>query len=122
MFAHFLMRCNYDGHSYIYIFITYFLLFCLSLQYFIFVYSILFHLILFCLILSYLVYSSSFSIVNWHITNQNIRMMMQHWMSWQEVISQAYLFEEKAANQMKRQNRKFQASPAPVTVKSPNPG
>ena len=47
---------------------------------------------------------------------------MQHWMSWQEVISQAYLFEEKAANQMKRQNRKFQAAPAIVTVKSPNPG
>ena len=90
-------------------------------------YFILFHLILSCLIisyliLSYLVYSSSFSIMNWHIKNQNARMMMQHWMSWQEVISQAYLFEEKAANQMKRQNRKFQASPAPVTVKSPNPG
>ena len=47
---------------------------------------------------------------------------MQHWMTWQEVLSQAYEYEEKAARQMKRQNNNRQAIPAPVTVKSTNPG
>ena len=30
------------------------------------------------------------------------RMMMQHWMSWQEVISKAYLYEEKTMTRHKR--------------------
>ena len=51
-----------------------------------------------------------------------IRMTMQHWMTWQEVLSQAYEYEEKAARQMKRQNSNRQAIPAPVIVKSTNPG
>ena len=47
---------------------------------------------------------------------------MQHWMTWQEVLSQAYEYEEKAARQIKRQNSNRQAIPAPVIVKSTNPG
>ena len=65
MFAHFLMRCKDDGHSHIYIFTLYFLLFCLSLQYSIFLYPILFYLVLSYLILSYLISSTPHLSLSW---------------------------------------------------------
>jgi hypothetical protein len=41
------------------------------------------------------------------------RMMMQHWMSWQEVIAQAYLFEEKSIGK-KKHNRSSSTPASPV--------
>ena len=44
------------------------------------------------------------------------RMMMQHWMSWQEIIAQAYLFEEKTFGKNKHQ-RSASAPTSPVQKK-----
>jgi hypothetical protein len=41
------------------------------------------------------------------------RMMMQHWMSWQEIIAQAYLFEEKSIGK-KKHNRSSSTPASPV--------
>lgn len=40
-------------------------------------------------------------------------MMMQHWMSWQEIIAQAYLFEEKSIGK-KKHNRSSSTPTSPV--------
>ena len=40
-------------------------------------------------------------------------MMMQHWMSWQEIIAQAYLFEEKSIGK-KKHNRSSSTPASPV--------